>query len=115
MPIKSKYVFIASMDVEPDKEAIFNEVYDTEHIPNLMKVPGVRSVTRLKGEAFNFSIGGEEKTIEHTGPVYSAIYEIDGPHVLVSKEWAEAVEAGRWPGQVRPYTRNRRHALYKVC
>jgi len=26
MPIKSKYVFIASMDVEPDKEAIFNEV-----------------------------------------------------------------------------------------
>jgi len=115
MPIKSKYVFIASMDVEPDKEAIFNEVYDTEHIPTLMKVPGVQSVTRLKGEAFNFSVGGEEKRIEHAGPVYSAVYEIDGPHVLVSPEWAKAVEAGRWPGQVRPYTRNRRHALYKVC
>ena len=115
MPITSKYVFIASMDVAPDKEAIFNEVYDTEHIPTLMKVPGVRSVTRLKGEAFNFSIGGAEKRVEHSGPVYSAVYEIDGPHVLTSPEWAKAVEAGRWPGEVRPYTRNRHHALYKLC
>jgi hypothetical protein len=34
--------------------------------------------------------------------------------VLVSPEWAEAVEAGRWPTQVRPFTRNRRHTLYRV-
>ena len=45
----------------------------------------------------------------------SALYEIDGPHVLVSPEWAQAVELGRWPSQVRPYTRNRRHTLYQVC
>ena len=114
MPISAKYLFVASMDVEPDKEAIFNEVYDTEHIPNLLKVPGVHAVTRLKGEPFAFSIGGEEKQIAHEGAVYSAVYEIDGPHVLISPEWAKAVEAGRWPGQVRPYTRNRRHALYRV-
>ncbi len=41
MPITTKYLFIASMDVEPDKEALFNEVYDEEHVPNLMIVPGV--------------------------------------------------------------------------
>jgi hypothetical protein len=35
MPIKSKYLFVASMDVDPAKEALFNEVYDTEHVPNL--------------------------------------------------------------------------------
>jgi hypothetical protein len=114
MPIESKYVFIASMDVEPDKEDIFNEVYDTEHIPNLLKVPGVHAVTRLKGESFVLSIGGAEKEIAHEGPTYSALYDIDGPHVLVSPEWAKAVEAGRWPNHVRPFTRNRRHALYKV-
>ena len=34
MPIKSRYLFVASMDVDPDKEALFNEVYDTEHVPN---------------------------------------------------------------------------------
>lgn len=115
MPIESRYVFIASMDVDPAKEATFNEVYDTEHIPNLMKVPGVRSVTRLKGEAFEFAIAGAKKQIEHTGPVYSAVYEIDGPQVLASAEWARAVEAGRWPDEVRPYTRNRHHALCRLC
>ena len=36
MPITSKYVFVASMDVDPANEALFNEVYDTEHIPELL-------------------------------------------------------------------------------
>ena len=58
MPIKSKYLFVASMDVDPDKEALFNEVYDTEHVPNLLKVPGVHSVNRMEGEPFAMSIGG---------------------------------------------------------
>lgn len=114
MPISSKYIFVASMDVAPDKEDVFNEVYDTEHVPNLLKVPGVRAVTRISGEPFAVSIGGEEKKVAHDGPRYSALYEIDGPHVLVSPEWAKAVEAGRWPTHVRPHTRNRRHTLYKV-
>ena len=114
MTINSKYIFVASMDVDPDKEALFNEVYDTEHIPNLLRVPGVRAATRIKGEAFEFSIAGDTRTITHEGARYSAVYEIDGPHVLVSADWAKAGEAGRWPSQVRPYTRNRRHALYKV-
>jgi hypothetical protein len=114
MTIKSRYIFVASMDVDLDKEALFNEVYDTEHIPNLLQVPGVHSATRIKGEAFEFSIGGAARTIVHEGARYGAVYEIDGPHVLVSPEWAKAGEAGRWPSQVRPYTRNRRHALYRV-
>ena len=115
MPINSKYLFVASMDVDPDKEDLFNEVYDTEHIPNLLTVPGVHAVTRIKGEPFAVSIGGAVQQVTPDGPRYSAIYEIDGPHVLVSTAWAQAVELGRWPSQVRPYTRNRRHALYQVC
>ena len=114
MPISSKYLFVVSMDVDSDKEALFNEVYDTEHIPNLLKVPGVRAVTRMAGEPFAVSIGGAEKKVAHDGPRYSAVYEIDGPHVLTSPAWAKAVEEGRWPGEVRPFTHNRRHALYKV-
>jgi hypothetical protein len=109
-----RYLFVASMDVDPAKEDLFNEVYDTEHVPNLLQVPGVRSVSRLVGEPFAMSIGGEEKKVAHDGPRYSALYEIDGPDVLVSPEWARAVELGRWPGDVRPFTRNRRHALYRV-
>ena len=114
MPIASKYLFVASMDVDPDKEALFNEVYDTEHVPNLLKVPGVRAVARLEGEPFAMSIAGTERRVAHEGPRYSAVYEIDGPQVLTSPEWAKAVELGRWPTAVRPFTRNRRHALYKL-
>ena len=33
MPITGKWIFTAAMDVDPDKEALFNEVYDQEHIP----------------------------------------------------------------------------------
>jgi hypothetical protein len=114
MTIKSRYIFVASMDVDRDKEALFNEVYDTEHIPNLLQVRGVHSATRIKGVDFELSIGGGTHAIGHEGARYSVIYEIDGPHVLISPDWAKAGEAGRWPSQVRPYTRNRRHALYKV-
>ena len=115
MPISTRYLFIASMDVAPDKEALFDEVYDREHIPNLLKVPGVVSVTRLKREPLTLSIGGERKEIVAEGePVHSAIYEIESPEVLVSSEWAAAVEAGRWPSEVRPHTSNRRHVLRRI-
>jgi hypothetical protein len=114
MPIKSRYLFVVSMDVDADKEALFNEVYDTEHVPNLLRVPGVHAASRMEGEPFVMSIGGEQKRVAWDGPRYSALYEIDGPDVLVSREWAKASEKGRWPGEVRPFTRNRRHALYRL-
>ena len=115
MPITTKYVFLVAMDVANEKEALFNEVYETEHVPLLMKVPGVRAVTRLKTHSAAFNIGGEHKILDGGGQTnYLAIYEIDGPDVLLSKEWAEAGEKGRWPQQVRPFTMNRSHVVRKV-
>ncbi len=115
MQTKAKFFFFASMDVAPEKDALFNEVYDQEHVPMLLKVPGVISVVRLEARPLALSIGGERKTIVAEGePKYTAIYEIESPEVLVSDAWAEAVEAGRWPKEVRPYTSNRRHVLREV-
>ena len=34
-------LFLVRMDVAHDHEAVFNEVYDKEHVPNLKAVPGV--------------------------------------------------------------------------
>jgi len=39
MPISTKYLFVVRMDVDPDKEALFNEVYDSEHVPNILRFP----------------------------------------------------------------------------
>ena len=115
MPIETRYVFIASMDVEPDKEDLFNEVYDTEHVPYLLDVPGVIAVTRLKAQDFEVSLGGEIRSVaQGETPTWHAIYEIENPEVMKSAAWGEAIECGRWPTEVRPYTRNRRHSLQRV-
>ena len=115
MPIGGKYLFIAAMDVEPEREAVFNEVYDTEHVPLLSKVPGVLSVARFQKQDFSLIIGGERRTIHlEDEPKYSALYELESPEVLVSEAFAKAVDSGRWPEQVRPYTKNRRHSLIKL-
>jgi hypothetical protein len=114
MPITGRYLFSAAMDVDPAKDALFNEVYDREHVPNLLTVPGVIAVARFKREELTLSIGGERKRIVIEGePRYSALYEVESPEVLVSDAWAKAVEQGRWPGEVRPFTKNRRHVLYR--
>jgi hypothetical protein len=100
MPIATKYLFIVSMDVAPDKEALFNEVYDTEHVPYISKVPGVRGATRMKGEAFTMQLGGKKIEKPHDGPSYTAIYEIDNRRPLeprVGRSRRERPLAGRSP------------------
>lgn len=114
MPFQTKYIFSAAMDVEPDRDALFNDVYDTEHVPLLLKVPGVVAVARFRKQEVTLIVGGERRTVAvESEPSYNTLYEIESPEVLVSDAWAMAVDQGRWPGQVRPFTKNRRHVLYE--
>lgn len=114
MAFQTKYLFSAAMDVQADKEKLFHEVYDKEHVPLLQTVPGVISVARFKTEELTMIIGGERKKIVvEDQPRFTALYELESPEVLVSDAWAKAVDKGRWPGEVRPYTSNRRHLLFR--
>lgn len=114
MAVTTRYLLVVSMDVEPAYEDLFNEVYDEEHVPYLLKVDGVQSVTRAKGKGFEFAIGGQLKSVDAPQPGYIAMYEIDDPSVVSSDAWADAVETGRWSTQVRPHTSNRQHAMYQI-
>lgn len=117
MKNQARYIFIASMDVDPAKEDLFNEIYDTEHVPFLLQVPGVISARRYKAESLTVFVRGamHSSPADANGePRYSAVYEIESPDVLVSEAWAKAVDKGRWPAEVRPHTRNVRLALRKV-
>src|SRR5215468_6394721 len=101
MAMTGRFLFSAAMDVEVGKERLFHEVYDTEHVPMLLKVPGVISVARFKTRELSLVIGGERKTIVvEDEPKFRALYEVESPDVLVSEAWAKAVDAGRWPGEV---------------
>jgi hypothetical protein len=98
--VSTHALFLVRMDVGHDHEARFNDVYDTEHLPNLKVVPGVRRASRYRqGSA--------------TEPRYIAAYELDGAGVLESAAWKTAGEAGRWPGEIRPHTMNRHLAVYE--
>lgn len=116
MPFASRYIYTASMDVDAEHEALFEEVYDTEHLPTMLGVPGVLAVARFRTEPATVVIGGRTLTLPTPGdePRFTALYEIESPDVLGSDAWAEGVDVGRWPGEVRPYTGNRRVALRRL-
>jgi hypothetical protein len=115
MTQQSKYLFIASMDITADREELFNDVYNNEHCPLLSQVPGVVSVARFEKQTLRMIMAGEAHTIVFENePKHHALYELESPDVLLSPAWAEAVDQGRWPDQVRPHTSNRRHTLLKL-
>jgi hypothetical protein len=89
------YIFWVMMDVEPHREALFNELYDAEHVPLLLKLPGCVNVVRYRTDS-----PGE--------PRYLAAYEVDRPDLPMSAEWNETSDIGRWKPEVRPYTHNKR-------
>ena len=114
MSSNARFIFQASMDVTADKEALFNEVYDTEHVPYLLEVPGVLAVTRARTVPFKVSIGGGVKDMEAASPRYIALYFLESAEVVSSDAWAEAVERGRWATEVRAHTSNRSHSLSEI-
>ena len=111
--IGSEWVLVVTVDVDVDVEADWNVWYDTVHAPDALACPGVRNCVRMVDER-PARVRGMASRPGENGRAYITIYEIDGPHVLVSPEWAKAGEMGRWAKEVRPHTRNRRHALFKV-
>jgi len=98
--MSAHYLHLVRMDVAHDHEATFNEVYEREHIPTLLRVPGVGRATRYRNPS-------------PTDPRYLAAYELDSSAVIQSAEWKTAAEAGRWPRDVRPHTMNRHIATYQ--
>ena len=45
------YVYHVQMDVPTELEGDFHRIYDTQHIPNLLAVPGVHSCARYRLES----------------------------------------------------------------
>jgi hypothetical protein len=109
--IDTPYLLIAAMDVEPEHEDVFNELYDVEHVPALCSVPGVRSAVRFRAVPFRLAVGGTEAQIAPPASRYVAVYELDDPGVVRSASWSAAVESGRWRREVRPFTRDRNHMM----
>jgi hypothetical protein len=99
----SAYLYLVQMDVPPELEADFNRIYDTQHIPEIMKVPGVLGVERY----------ALEKSSASGFPRYLAIYRCASPDIPQSPAWVQASDTGEWKTKIRPYTTNRVHSLVR--
>lgn len=97
------YAYVVQMDIPQHLEAEFNRIYDEDHIPTILKVPGVRSCARYR----------LEHSTDPAMPRYVAIYEIDNPQVIEGAAWLEAIDLGEWKPKIRPHTTNRRHSVFE--
>ena len=97
------YIYLVQMDVPVDLEEEFNRIYDTQHVPNIVKAPGVHGCSRFRLESSD--AGGTAR--------YAALYEIDSPDVPSSEGWMAESEKGDWPTKIRPHTPNRTHMIFK--
>jgi len=43
-----EYAYLVMMDISAELEDEFNRVYDTQHVPNIVKAPGVNGCVRYK-------------------------------------------------------------------
>src|SRR5690349_9241354 len=88
---------MVTFEFERDDEVAFNEIYDNDHIPHILKLKGVIEVIRFKDAAPN------EKGLL----VYSALYILAQENLHQTAEWARLSDLGRWAPVVRPKLKSR--------
>jgi hypothetical protein len=92
----AKYLYFVRMDVDYDKEERFNQWYNEEHLPALLKVPGVLGASRY------ISLDGS--------PKFTAIYELEKPDIPSSESWKNAVAS-----TPRPIDVVSKNAVRNIC
>ena len=99
----SQYIFFILLDIPAEHEAEFNTVYDTDHLPHMLQVPGVNDCTRYKLEWSD-----NPDMIRYLG-----IYHIDDPDLPRSEAWKKQGTLGRWPKDIRQHVTARRNGALR--
>ncbi len=109
MANKADYLCLVRMDVDPDSEDVFNDLYDEEHIPVLLKVPGVLRATRyvVSDEGAPHFLAGPDT------PKYLTLYEVESPDVPGGEAFTTASDSGEFPTKVRPHLKNGSLIIYR--
>lgn len=100
----ARHFYMVTFEIAREDEAEFNEIYDTEHVPNILRVKGVVGVVRFKDAAP--SAAG--------WLVYSALYLLTRADLPDTPEWKAASDIGRWAPVMRPKLKSRQRRLGPV-
>ena len=108
MAEKQKVLLVVMADVDPEHEEDLNGWYNEEHLPALLKVPGVLSVRRYKilpeTESQGTSATGRPQK-------YLTIYEHESIEVQNTEAY-QKVRSTPWAERVRPYMKNHFRHFY---
>ena len=82
----SNCLLIVTVEIDPAVETEWNHWYDTVHLPDALRCPGVRRGRRYvsTGEMSETTNGRTERTVKR---IYTTIYELDGPEVTTTPEF----------------------------
>ena len=86
-----------TFEIAPEDEAEFNDIYDNDHIPNILKLEDVLEIIRFRDAAPN----------EKGFLVYSAIYFLAQENLHLTPEWTALSDLGRWAPVIRPKVKSR--------
>jgi hypothetical protein len=101
----ARHFYMVTFEIAPQDEAEFNEIYDTEHIPNILKVDGVAGVIRVCDAERNAA----------GWLVYSALYLLQREGVQTTAEWKRASDTGRWAPVMRPKVKSRSQRVGRIA
>jgi len=87
MAKKGKGIFLVYVDIDAKHDKEFNDWYNTEHLPELLAVPGILSAARYK------AVKG--------GPKYLAFYELENVGVLRTSAFTDRPRTP-WGQRVSP-------------
>jgi len=97
----ARHFYMVTFEIAREDEAEFNEIYDTEHVPNILRVKGVIGVVRFKDAVPNAA----------GWLVYSALYLLARADLPDTPEWKAASDTGRWAPVMRPKLKSRQRRL----
>lgn len=102
-------LLIVTAEVDPAVEVEWNRWYDTVHLPDALKCPGVRSGRRYvaSGEISETAGGRTERVARR---IYTTIYELDSPGATTTPEF----QAMRGWYQFAPHVRSRTQTVVPV-
>lgn len=87
MALRGKGIFLVYTDIPSQHEDEFNDWYNTEHLPELLAVPGILTATRYQATK--------------GGPKYLAIYELQNADVVKSEAFTSRPRT-TWGDRVSP-------------
>ena len=99
----ASYILMVQLEVADEHVDEFNQLYDGEHVPNLLSVDGV-----VSGQRYELDRNADDQLR------FLAIYELERPDIPESDEWKKAATTPGWMAVRTNITSLRRGVFRKM-